>query len=52
MENRHAEQKANLEHYRQGFHEALKELADIVESLGVHSSGGSEKAPPEEKVRG
>ena len=35
--------------YSQGFHEALKGMADTVESLGEHSAGVPEKAPQNEK---
>ena len=50
MERRHADQGAHLEHIRQGFHEVLKGMADIVESLGEHSTGGPGKAPQNEKA--
>ena len=44
MKRRYADQEAHLEHIRQGSHAVLKGMADIVESLGEHSAGGSEKA--------
>ena len=50
MERRHMDQDAYLEHIRQGFHEVLKKMADIVESLGEHSTGGPGKAPQNEKA--
>lgn len=52
MERRYADQETHLEHIRQGFHEVLKGMADTVESLGEHSTGGPEKAPQKEKARG
>lgn len=50
MKCHYADQEAYLEHIYQDSHAVLKGMADIVESLGECSTGGSEKALQNEKA--
>lgn len=49
MKHHYADQEAHLEYIRQYFHEMSKGIADIVGSLGEHTTRSSEKALHNEK---
>ncbi|ODM21119.1 hypothetical protein SI65_04172 [Aspergillus cristatus] len=49
-ECRNADQEAHQEYIRQYFHEMFKGIADIVESLGEHTSWNPEKGLQSEKL--